>query len=349
MPTSDPSSPEVPLRYSRQALFEGLGSQGQAKIMRVRASIVGCGALGCMQASLLVRAGVGNVRLIDRDVVEETNLHRQILFDDEDARRCLPKAVAAAEKLRRANPTVNVEGLVDDLSPSSIDALLDGSDVVLDGTDNFETRLLLNDWCVKTGTPWSYGACVGSYGLTFPIVPGETACLRCVFPAPPPPGANATCDTAGIIAPVATLVASLQVAEVLKILSGAREKVTRGIVAVDVWENRLESVQLPGRDEACVCCGRHQYEYLTGAQHSATTSLCGQGAVQIRPPLGADLDLDELAAKLASHGKIERNKYLLRAEFDGITLTVFGNGRAIIGGAKDVGTARSIYARYVGH
>ena len=188
---ADPDDPAsaVPLRYSRQALFEGIGPEGQAAIMASRITIVGCGALGCVQASLLVRAGVGTVRLIDRDLVEVTNLHRQVLFDDADARACLPKAVAAADKLRKANPTVTVEGLVDDLDPSSIDRLLAGSDVVLDGTDNFEARYLLNDWCVKTGTPWIYGGCVGSYGLTFPIVPGQTGCLRCVFPIAPAPGA----------------------------------------------------------------------------------------------------------------------------------------------------------------
>ena len=348
-PETDGTAPPVAARYSRQALFKGIGAEGQARIAASRVTVVGCGALGCLQATLMARAGAGTVRLIDRDVVEETNLHRQILFDDEDARRQLPKAIVAADKLRVANPTVVVEGIVDDLDPSSVDALLDGSDVVLDGTDNFETRLLLNDWCVKTATPWVYGGCVGSTGMTFPILPGESACLRCVFPTAPSPGATPTCDTMGVISPVATLVASLQVAEALKILSGVREKVMRSMALVDVWENRLEAVQLAERDPACPCCGGRRFDYLTGAQHSAITSLCGRGAVQIKPPLGGDLDLEELAGRLAPLGRVDLNKYLLRAEVDGVTLTIFGNGRAIVAGVKDESAARSIYARYVGH
>ena len=310
---------------------------------------MGCGALGCLEAALLVRAGVGELRVIDRDLVEESNLHRQLLFDDEDARAHLPKAVVAADKLRAANPTVTVDGVVDDVSPSSIDSLLEGSDVVLDGTDNFETRLLLNDWCVQTGTPWVYGGCVGAYGLTFPVLPGETACLRCVFASAPVPGASPTCDSAGVIAPVATLVASLQAAEALKVIAGQRAKVTRSITVVNLWDNQFEALPLPDRDPDCPCCGQRRFDYLTGTQHSAVTTLCGQGTVQVKPPLGADVDLDELAERLALHGTVQRNRYLLRAELDGVTLTVFGNGRAIVDGVKDAGIARSIYARYVGH
>ncbi len=338
----------IPTRYSRQVLFEGIGREGQARIMGSRVAVVGCGALGCVQAALLVRAGVGTVRLIDRDFVEESNLQRQILFDEEDARSFAPKAIAAEAKLGRANSEVSVEGIVDDVTPASIARLLGGFDVILDGTDNFATRLLLNDFAAKTATPWVYGACVSSYGITFPILPGETACLRCVFPGVPAPGTTPTCDTAGVLASVVATIASLQVTETLKIVAGRRERVSRAMVVLDLWANRFETVELPGRDAVCPCCGRHNYEYLEGGQRSGAISLCGRGAVQVTPANGAGIDLDELVRRLAPLGRVERNRFLVRAEIDGHTLTVFANGRAIVGGTRDAARARSIYARYVG-
>jgi molybdopterin/thiamine biosynthesis adenylyltransferase len=338
----------IPARYSRQVLFDGIGRDGQARITASKVVVVGCGALGSVQAALLVRAGVGILRLIDRDFVEESNLQRQLLFDEEDARSFLPKAMAAEAKLKQANSQVTVEGLVDDVTPSSVGRLLDGFDVILDGTDNFETRLLLNDFAVKNGTPWIYGACVSSYGMTFSVLPGETACLRCVFPAAPMPGLSPSCDTAGVLGSIVGTIASLQVTEALKIIVARRDQVRRAIIVVDLWENRFETVDLPARDAECPCCGLHSYDYLEGQQLSEATSLCGRGAVQITPPNGAVVDLDELEKRLAPLGRVERNRFLVRAEIDGYTLTVFGNGRAIVGGAKDAAAAKSVYARYVG-
>jgi molybdopterin-synthase adenylyltransferase len=339
---------DIPARYSRQVLFEGIGAEGQAAIMRSRMAIAGCGALGSLQASLLVRAGVGTLRIIDRDFVEESNLQRQVLFDEEDARTMQPKAMAAAGKLRAINSLVTVEGMIDDINPSTIDRLLGGMDVIVDATDNFETRFLVNDYAVKTGTPWVYGACVGSYGLTFTIVPGETACLRCVFETAPPPGLAPSCDTAGVLGSVVGLIASLQVAEALKIVAGRREKLSSATTLLDVWENLHDRVELPPRDPACPCCGQHRFEYLEGTGGSDTTSICGRDAVQVRRGDGLALDLDALAARLKPLGKLERNRFLLRAEIDGYQLTVFGDGRAIIGGTRDPAVAKAVYARYIG-
>lgn len=338
----------VPGRYSRQILFGGIGAEGQKAIMRARVAIVGCGALGALQATLLVRAGVGAVRLIDRDFVEESNLQRQILFDENDARTLQPKAVAAARQLRAVNSLVNIEGLVDDLNPASIERLLDGVDVILDATDNFDARYLLNDYAVKTGTPWIYGACVGSYGLTFSILPGESACLRCVFESAPPPGLTPTCDTAGVLGSIVGVVASLQAAEALKLAAGRRAALSRKIVMFDLWENTHDELDLPGADPRCPCCGERRFDYLEGREGSATSSLCGRDAVQIRGRAGATLDLDELAGRLAPLGRVERTPFLLRADIDAWRLTVFGDGRAIIGGTDDPAVAKSVYARYIG-
>ena len=339
---------DIPARYSRQILFEEIGQEGQARLMDARVALVGCGALGTVQASLLVRAGVGHLRIIDRDFVEESNLQRQILFDEEDVRAILPKAVAAEKKLRATNSLVEVEGLVEDLNASSIGRLLTGFDLVLDATDNFDARFLLNDYCVKTATPWIYGACVGSYGLTFPILPGDTACLRCVFESAPPPGLSPTCDTAGVLGPIVGVVASLQVAEALKILSGRLERVSRRISVVDVWEGRQSQIDLPAREPACPCCGKREFPYLEGALGSDTATLCGRNAVQIRRRDGVRLDLDEVARRLGPIGTVEKNRFLLRADIDAYRLTVFADGRAIVSGTTDAAVAKSLYSRYVG-
>ncbi len=339
---------DIPARYSRQILFEEIGQEGQARLMDARVALVGCGALGTVQASLLVRAGVGHLRIIDRDFVEESNLQRQILFDEEDVRAILPKAVAAEKKLRATNSLVDVEGLVEDLNASSIGRLLSGFDLVLDATDNFDARFLLNDYCVKTATPWIYGACVGSYGLTFPILPGDTACLRCVFESAPPPGLSPTCDTAGVLGPIVGVVASLQAAEALKILSGRRERVSRRISVVDVWEGRQSQIDLPAREPACPCCGKREFPYLEGALGSDTATLCGRNAVQIRRRDGVRLDLDEVARRLVPIGTVEKNRFLLRADIDAYRLTVFADGRAIVSGTTDAAVAKSLYSRYVG-
>ena len=338
----------VPDRYSRQILFGGIGAEGQQAIARARVAIVGCGALGSMQAMLLVRAGVGAVRLIDRDFVEESNLQRQLLYDEDDARTLQPKAVAAARHLRAANSQVSIEGLVDDLNPATIDRLLDGADIILDATDNFDARYLLNDYAVKSGTPWIYGACVGSYGVTFPILPNETACLRCIFESAPPPGVTPTCDTAGVLGAIVGVVASLQSVEALKLAAGRRAALNRKIVMLDLWQSSYDELGLPDADPRCPCCGERRFDYLEGREGSETSTLCGRDAVQIRARGGTTLDLDALAGRLAPLGRVERTPFLLRADIDAWRLTVFGDGRAIIGGTDDPAVAKSVYARYIG-
>jgi len=339
---------EIPGRYSRQILFEGIGPEGQRRIMEARVALVGCGALGTVQASLLARAGVGTLRIIDRDFVEESNLQRQILFDEEDVRQVLPKAVAAERKLSATNSLVRVEGLVEDVNPTTIGRLLDGFDLILDATDNFDTRFLLNDYAVKTGTPWIYGACVGSYGLTFPILPGETCCLRCVFESAPPPGLSPSCDTAGVLGSIVAVVASLQVAEAIKIITGRRDLLNRRMTVLDVYDNRHDAIDLPPREPACPCCGARRFDYLEGSQGADTTTLCGRNSVQIRRRDGGRLDLDEVAKRLSAIGTLEKNRFLVRADIDAYRLTIFADGRAIIGGTSDPAVAKSLYARYVG-
>jgi len=339
---------EIPGRYSRQILFEGIGPEGQRRIMAARVALVGCGALGTVQASLLARAGVGTLRIIDRDFVEESNLQRQILFDEEDVRQVLPKAVAAERKLSATNSLVRIEGLVEDINPSTIARLLDGYDLILDATDNFDARFLINDYAVKTGTPWIYGACVGSYGLTFPILPGETSCLRCVFESAPPPGLSPSCDTAGVLGSIVAMVASLQVAEAIKIITGRRDLLNRRMTVLDVYDNRHDAIDLPPREPACPCCGARRFDYLEGSQGADTTPLCGRNSVQIRRRDGGRLDLDEVAKRLSAIGTLEKNRFLVRADIDAYRLTIFADGRAIIGGTSDPAVAKSLYARYVG-
>lgn len=345
---NETAAPEIPARYSRQVLFEGLGAEGQARLIASRAVLVGCGALGTVQASLLARAGVGTLRIVDRDFVEESNLQRQILYDEEDVRAVLPKAVAAERKLRATNSLVRVEGVVDDLNPSTVARLLDGFDLILDATDNFDARFLINDYAVKHGVPWVYGACVGSYGLTFPILPGDTACLRCVFESAPPAGLSPTCDTAGVLGPIVGVVASLQCAEAMKILAGRRAAVTRRMQVIDVWDGRHDSIALPARDPDCPCCGRSDYAWLEGAAGSDSVTLCGRDSVQIRRRDGARFDLAEVARRLEPLGRVELNRFLLRVDIDAYRITVFADGRAIIGGTTDASIARSLYARYIG-
>jgi molybdopterin/thiamine biosynthesis adenylyltransferase len=347
--SQDDQLPSVHPRYSRQVLFGGIGNDGQARITASRVALVGCGALGAVQASLLVRAGVGILRIIDRDFVEESNLQRQILFDEEDVRGVLPKAIAAEKKLQSANSLVKVEGLVEDINASSITRLLDGFDLIVDATDNFDARFLLNDYAVKTGTPWRYGACVGSYGLTFPILPGEGACLRCVFESAPPAGISPSCDTAGVIGPIVSVIAGIQVAEALKILSGRRDRVNSRITTIDLWENRHDVIDLPPPYPECPCCGQHRFPYLDGSLGADVTTLCGRNSVQIRRREGASIDLDDLAQRLEQVGTIERNRFLLRASVDGYQLTVFADGRAIVNGTYDAAVAKSLYARYIGN
>lgn len=342
------NSDDIPLRYSRQVLFKGIGTEGQQALSAARVALVGCGALGTFQASLLVRAGVGTLRVIDRDFVEESNLQRQILFDEQDVHDLLPKAIAAERKLKGVNSLVKVEGLVEDVNPSTIHRLLDGFDLILDATDNFDVRFLVNDYAIKHSVPWIYGACVGAEGVTFSILPGESACLRCVFENAPPAGLSPTCDTAGVIGPIVGCVASRQVAEALKILSGHRAQVNRRIVSMNLWENQQQQVVLPARDPDCPCCGKHEFLYLDGALGADTAILCGRHSVQIRRRESGQIDLVALAARWAPLATVEANRFLVRANIGGYVLTVFADGRALIGGTHDPAVAKSIYARYVG-
>jgi adenylyltransferase/sulfurtransferase len=316
--------------------------------MKARVAIVGCGGLGSLQAMLLVRAGVGAVRLIDRDFVEESNLQRQLLYTEEDADTVQPKAIAAARALRQVNSQIVIEGLVDDLNAASAPRLLEGVDLILDATDNFDARYLLNDYAVKTGTPWIYGACVASYGVTFTVLPGETACLRCLFESAPPPGLALTCDTVGVLGAIVGVVASLQAAEALKIAAGRRAALSRRITMFDVWENSYDEVALPGADPGCPCCGERRFDYLEGGAGSQASLLCGRNTVQVRGRADATIDLDALATRLSPLGRVRRNRFLLRADIDAWHLTVFGDGRALIGGTADPAVAKSVYARYIG-
>lgn len=332
-------------RYSRQILFQGLGEQGQEKLLAAHAVIVGCGALGSFQADALARAGVGNITIIDRDYVETSNLQRQWLFDEQDAAQAMPKAAAAARKLRGINSGVRVEPRVADLAAGNAEELLAPAGVILDGTDNFETRYLINDVAVKRGIPWVYGAAVGSYGVTMPVFPAKSACLACVFPEAPG-GQQPTCDTAGVLNSITASIAAFQVADAIKILSGQGELVEPRLLTIDVWNNTIRSVGTASRDADCAVCGRREFRYLE-AQRRRSAMLCGRNAVQVHEAQ-RDLDLSELKTALEPLGAVRANEYALRFACPPYEMTVFADGRAIIKGTDDVGVARSLYARYVG-
>ncbi len=336
-------------RYSRQESFAGLGPQGQARLRAARVLVVGCGALGSALCETLVRAGVGALTLVDRDVVEESNLQRQTLFDEDDARRGLPKAVAAEARLRRLNSDVQVSGLVLDVAADNVGELVDGRTLVLDGSDNFELRFALNEACLRAGVPWIYGACVGSYGLALLVRPGRTPCLRCLLGERPAPGSLATCDTAGVIAPIVQVVAGVQGAEALKLLAGREEALLPGLFTVDLWSGEFDVLDLRGRAPSCPACTQARYDYLAADAQPAPAVLCGRDAVQVRAPRGQRVDLDELARRLASLGRVARNEHLLRFDGPDGELLVFADGRALIKGVSEAAQARSLYARYVGN
>ncbi len=335
-------------RYSRQELFAGIGREGQAKIRASRVLVVGCGALGSSLAEMMARAGVGSLTIVDRDYVEESNLQRQSLFDEEDVARGMPKAAAAERKLVRINSDVAVRGLVADLGADNAGELVRDVDVVLDGTDNFETRFLLNDVCVRGSIPWVYGACVGSYGLAMLVRPRATPCLRCVLEEMPAPGSGPTCDTAGVVAPIVHVVAGIQAAEALKLLAGRFESLLGGIATVDLWQGLFEVMDLRGKPPTCPACTAGRYDYAVVGGTGTTAVLCGRDAVQVRPPRGARIDLEALAGRLAAVGSVVANEYLVRFKASDSEMVVFGDGRAIVKGVKDTAEARSLYAKYVG-
>jgi adenylyltransferase/sulfurtransferase len=330
-------------RYSRQILFQSVGETGQLRLLDARVAVVGCGALGSFQAGALARAGVGFLRIVDRDYVELSNLQRQWLFDQCDVEQALPKSVAAARRLSAINSDIRIEPVVADLTPGNVEELLGESNLILDGTDNFETRYLINDYAVSHSVPWIYGAAVGSYGISMSVIPAKTACLRCVYPDPPP-GSQPTCETAGVLGSVTALIASLQVSEAIKILCSG--ETSRKITTVDVWTGEIRQIAEPGPQPQCQACGLREFPYLNG-EHRAPVSLCGRNAVQIHER-SRPLDLRELAERLAPLGLVRANEFALRFEIAPYLLTVFPDGRAIVKGTTDVGIARSLYARYIG-
>lgn len=343
-------------RYSRQMRVPGIGKAGQERIMNSRVTLCGVGALGTVLANTLVRAGVGFIRVVDRDFVEPSNLQRQVLFDESDVANNLPKAEAAAVKMRQINSTVTVEPVVADINRSNIEELCKDADLILDGTDNFEVRYTINDVAVKLGKPWVYGGAVGTEGMTFTIVPGETPCLRCVFEASPGPGDVGTCETAGVLAPTVTIIASFQAAEALKILAGKKEAINRELFVMNLWDNttrRVKIAPLAGRKGKCPCCALKQFDWLDGEQGTQTTSLCGRNAVQVTPRAGTKLDFGSLTNQLKASGTVSANKFLLKFNVtdagDGYEFTIFPDGRAIIKGTDELDRAKVLYAKYVGH
>lgn len=333
-------------RYARQTILPEIGREGQERLLASRVVVVGCGALGSMAANLLARAGVGHLRLIDRDFVELNNLQRQVLYDEGDVEEGMPKAAVAEARLRRINSDINVEGIVADINAGNALSLLEDADVIVDAVDNFEARMLINDAAVSLGKPWIYGAVIGSYGLTMNIIPGETPCLTCLFQSPPEAGEAETCATAGILGPIAAVISALQTAEALRIAMG-RPDVRRGLLQVDVWDGQMDITQ-PTRRPDCRTCVRHEYVHLMAESASQTVSLCGQDAVQIVPPDGARVDLADLAQALAASAQTRLNPFMLRILADGYEINVFADGRAIVKGTTDPTVARALYSKYVG-
>lgn len=339
-------------RYSRQMRFFGVREAGQKKLLESRVTLCGCGALGTVLANHLVRAGIGHVRIVDRDFIETHNLQRQVLFDEDDVAQNIPKAEAAARKLKKVNSEITIEGVVTDIDRTNIEELCRDADLILDGTDNFEVRYLINDVAVKLNKPWVYGGAIGAEGMTMTILPGQTPCLRCVFEAAPNPGEAGTCETAGVLSPTIGIVAGFQAAEALKILTGQTDKINRELLCLDIWDNttrRTKIARLLGKVD-CPCCQRKKFEWLDGAMGSQTTSLCGRNAVQVAHRSSSKLNFDSMAANLKQMGSVPSfNRFMLKFNVEEYEFTVFPDGRAIIKGTNDVDKARVLYAKYVGH
>lgn len=370
-------------RYHKQMLFPGIGADGQRHLAQSRILLVGCGALGCAVADTLVRAGVGHIRIVDRDFVELTNLQRQVLFDEHDAEEQLPKVIAAQRRLNRVNSSVVVEPIIADVDHTNLAEFSSGVSLILDGTDNFEVRYLLNDYSLESGIPWIFAGCTGSAGQVMPVFPGESACLRCLMTSPPPPGTTETCDTAGVLGPAIQFVTAIQSAIAMKVLVGRAQEVERRLHILDVWAGSLRSIDLSGLRSSGTCPACHQGErlWLSGSQRSSSTVLCGRNAVQVTPPEKLQRPLTELAERLQASGKVSLNAFLLRVTIPvestmlnsspglsesaadpeianaassatdaptAVEMTVFPDGRAIIRGTSDPVVARTLYARYIG-
>ena len=343
-------------RYSRQQRVPGIGKTGQQRIQNARVALCGVGALGTVLANILVRAGVGFIRVIDRDFVEPSNLQRQLLFDESDVTNNMPKSEAAASKMRQINSTVTVEPVVADINRTNIESLCADADLILDGTDNFEVRYLINDVAIKHNKPWIYGGAVGTEGMSMTILPGQTPCLQCVFEASPGPGEVGTCETAGVLGPIVMLIASFQGAEALKLLAGKPETINRELFCINVWDNtnrRVKIAPLAGRKGKCPCCALKQFHWLEGAQGTQTTALCGRNAVQVTPRGGINIDLQSLKKQLETSGTVSANRFLLKFNVtdtaEPYEFTVFPDGRAIIKGTDDLDRARTLYSKYVGN
>jgi molybdopterin-synthase adenylyltransferase len=339
-------------RYSRQIRFPQLGEDGQRNLLKSRVLLCGCGALGTVLAETLTRAGVGFLRVVDRDFVEFSNLQRQVLFDENDIAEHLPKSVAAARKLKTINSDVTIEPIVADVDYTNIRELAEGVDLILDGTDNFEIRFLINDASLELNIPWVYAGCISCHGQSMPIFPNESACLRCLIDSPPDPGSTETCDTAGILGPTVNVIASMQAMTAIKILAGRREDVSLSLTMIDVWEGTMRQMSVENlRDSGnCEACKQGKRVWLSGQQGSQTTLLCGRNAVQIRPLERVQVSLPEMAEKLKELGELTVNPFLLRLKLSDpeYELTLFSDGRAIIKGTSDLGVAKALYSRYIG-
>ncbi len=335
-------------RYSRQILFSQIGKSGQEKLISSRVLLVGCGALGASHAEMLARAGVGKLRIVDRDFVEFTNLQRQTLYSESDAKDRFPKAIAARNRISEINSEIEVEAIVADVNKNNIESLVENCNLVIDGTDNFQVRYLVNDACVKLSKTWIYGAAVSSYGTTMTIIPQETPCLRCIFEEIPDAGSSPTCDTAGVIMPIISTISAVQVSEALKILTGNFDKLHRSLLQFDVWQNDWRKIKLNEPNPDCVCCVERKFEFLESENTEFFTTLCGRDSVQISAPKPTQIDLNSLAEKLRHLSQVKQNEYLVRFTVENFEVTVFKDARAIIKGTDDLTVARSVYAKYLG-
>jgi molybdopterin-synthase adenylyltransferase len=335
-------------RYARQRILPFIGDAGQERLSQSRVTILGIGALGTHAADTLARAGVSYIRLVDRDVPELSNLQRQVLFDSQDVERGVPKAAAAAERLSAINPDITIDPVITDVNPNNIEDLIRDVDVVIDGSDNFELRYLLNDAAVKLNVPWIYGGVISTHGMAMVIQPGTSPCLRCVFPEAPAPGDAPTCDTAGVLGPAVGIVAAIQSSEAIKLLTGNAEELSTSLTMIDIWELSFRQVSLGQPDPDCPACGKHEFTFLDRRSPRQTTELCGSDSIQIMVDPPSTISLEHLAERLRGSGSVQHNRYLLRFQVDDFTLTVFPDGRAIIKGTTDSSEARSLYARYVG-
>lgn len=338
----------IPERYSRQVLVSGIGEEGQRRIMEARVVIIGLGALGSNIANILARAGVGKITLVDRDFVDWSNLQRQGLYDESDARDSLPKAVAAREHLMRINSEISYQALVEDVNSGNVEQIIEGATVVVDGLDNFQTRALINEACVKHDIPWIYGSCISTYGNIATFVPGRTACFNCLMPDVTSHAHSPfTCDTVGVLGPVAFMIAALEAAEAIKIMTGNLDQISQGLTFVDIWQNSTDRIALQRSDD-CQVCGHHQYPLLSEERTLMTTTLCGRNAVQVIPPNNFKIDFDALKASLAKIFPMTENRYLVKFRCGDYEVALFREGRAIIFGTTDTALARNIYGRYIG-